>query len=91
MVTLKRKKGGEAWEVGKMGLQYFLFFLSFFLLILKKNFFNCLFRATPVAYGGSQARRPIRATAASLRHSHSNARSEPCLRPMPQLTAMPDP
>ena len=39
-------------------------------------FFSCIFRATPVAYGGSQARALIRATAASLRHSHSNAGSE---------------
>ena len=34
------------------------------------------FRATPEAYGGSQARGPIRAIAASLCLSHSNARSE---------------
>ena len=34
-----------------------------------------LFRATPVAHRGSQARGPIGATAAGLRHSHSNARS----------------
>jgi len=33
-------------------------------------------RATPAAYGGSQARGQIRATASGLRHSHSNARSE---------------
>ena len=33
----------------------------------------------------------IRAAAASLRHSHSNNRSEVHLRPIPQLTAMPDP
>ena len=31
------------------------------------------------------------AVAPSLRHSHSNGRSEPCLRPTPQLMAMPDP
>uniref|UniRef100_A0A4X1VTB9 RAS related n=1 Tax=Sus scrofa TaxID=9823 RepID=A0A4X1VTB9_PIG len=48
----------------------------------------CLFRAAPVAYGGSQARGPVRATAAGLRHSHSHARSELNLRPTPQLTAM---
>ena len=36
----------------------------------------CLFRAIPVAYGGSQARGPIRAVAAGLHHSHSNAGSE---------------
>ena len=34
-----------------------------------------LFRATPEAYGGSQARGLIGATATGLRHSHSNARS----------------
>ena len=38
-----------------------------------------LFRATPPAYRGSQARSLIRATAASLHHSHGNARSEPSL------------
>ena len=54
-------------------------------------FFFFLFRATPVAYGGSQARGPIEAVAASLRHSHSNARSEPHLLPTPQLVAAPDP
>ena len=41
-----------------------------------------------MAYGGSQAQGPIAAAAASLRDSHSNARSELCLRPTPQLTAM---
>ena len=49
------------------------------------------FRATPVAYGGSQAKGLIGATAAGLRHSHSNARSEPHLPPTPQLTEMLDP
>ena len=33
----------------------------------------------------------IRAAAAGLPHSHSNATSKPRLRPTPQLTAMPDP
>ena len=44
----------------------------------------CLFafsRAAPVAYGDSQARGRIGATAAGLRHSHSNTGSEPRLRP----------
>ena len=54
-------------------------------------FFFLLFRATPVAQGGPQAKDPIRATAASLHHSHSNARPELHLRPTPQLTATPDP
>ena len=43
-----------------------------------------------MAYGSSEARDLIRATAASLRHSHSNARSDLSLRPTPQLTAMVD-
>ena len=51
------------------------FFFSFFLS-----------RAIPEAYGGSQARGQIRATAAGLCHSHRNARSEPYLQPTPQLT-----
>ena len=44
-----------------------------------------------MAYGVSQARGQIRAAAAGLRHSHSNATSEPHLRPIPKLTATPDP
>ena len=37
------------------------------------------FRATPAAYGGSQARGPIGTVAASLRQSHSNVGHEPRL------------
>ena len=48
-----------------------------------------LFRAARMAYGSSQARGQIRAIAAGLCQSHSNARSEPCLQP--QLTATLDP
>ena len=69
---------------------YLLFHFVFFIMSLKllknilqvkKIFFNffCLFRAVPTAYGGSQARGRIRATPASLHHSHSNTRSELCL------------
>ena len=36
--------------------------------------------AAPMAYGGSQARGLTRAEAADLRHSHSNAGSQPRLR-----------
>ena len=36
----------------------------------------CLFRATPAAHGGSQARGCIRATGAGLCHNHNNARPE---------------
>ena len=39
----------------------------------------------------SRARGRIGAVAAGLHHSHSNAGSEPRLRPTPQLTATPDP
>ena len=49
-----------------------------------------LFRASPAAHGGSQARGLIGAVAASLCQSHSNTRSKLHLRPTPQLTATPD-
>ena len=52
--------------------------------------FNFL-RAAPPAYGSSQARGQMGAAAASLKHSHSNARSELHLQPTPQLMAMPNP
>ena len=48
------------------------------------------FGATPEAHGSSQARGLIRAIAADLYRSHSNARSEPRLQPTPQLTETPD-
>ena len=50
-------------------------------------FFFFLFRASLVAYGGSQARSPIGTTVAGLHHSHSDIRSELRLQPIPQLTA----
>ena len=40
-------------------------------------------RATPMAYGGSQA--------AGLHHSHSNMGPKPCLKHTPELTAMLNP
>ena len=49
------------------------------------------FRATPVAHGRPQARSHIRAVAAGLHYSHSNAESKPRLQPTPQLKATPDP
>ena len=51
----------------------------------------CLFRATPTAYGGPQARGRIGAVAAGLHHSQSKARFELHLQPIPQLMATPDP
>ena len=46
--------------------------------LLLEAFFFFLFRATFMAHGGSQARGLIGATAAGLRHGHSNAGSELC-------------
>ena len=43
-------------------------------------YFYC-FRATPAAYGSSQAKCQIGATAASLHHSHSSSGSKLCLWP----------
>ena len=63
----------------------------FYLFICSFDFFFFLFMATPMAYGSSQARGWIGAAAAGLCHSHSNARSEPRLQPMPKLAAMLDP
>ena len=59
----------------------FFFFVLFFFL----------FRAAPLAYGGSQARGRIGPAAASLCHSHSNVGSKLCLQPTPQLMATLDP
>ena len=66
--------------------------------VLSKTFisllFFCLFafsRAAPVAYGGSQARSRIGTVVAGLRQSHSNAGSDQCLQPTPQLISTPDP
>ena len=59
------------------------------------RFFSFIFllflRAASSAYGKSQARGQTGAAAASLCHSHSNARSELCLGPTPRLTATLDP
>ena len=55
--------------------QPILLFFKFIFII----FF--IFRATPAAYGGFQARGLIKAVAASLHHSHSNTRSKSHLQP----------
>ena len=54
-------------------------------------FFFLLFRAVRAAYGSSQARGRIGATAVGLHHGHSNTGSELHLQLTPQLRAMPDP
>ena len=54
-------------------------------------YFFVFYRATPRHNRDSQARNLIGAVAAILGQSHSNVRSEPHLRPTPQLLAMLDP
>ena len=44
-----------------------------------------------MAYGSSQARGQMGATAAGVHHNHSNVESKLPLRSTPQLKAMPDP
>ena len=66
-------------------------FISWFTLSAIPLLFFLLFRVEVVAYGSSQARGWIRATAAVLYHSHNNTRYEPCLLPTPELTATPNP
>ena len=64
------------------------------MLVLDNNFFFfffCLFRATPTAYRGSQARDPIGAVNASPHYRHSNEGSKPHLQPTTQLMATLDP
>ena len=60
-------------------------------LICMVFWFVFVLGAIPTAYGGSQTRSLIGAVAASLRHSHSHARSKPSLQPTPQLMATLDP
>ena len=62
-----------------------------FLHILTNTCFCFCFRATPAAYGSSQARSRIRAAAAGQLHGHSNKGSKLHLRPMLWLVATPDP
>ena len=70
------------------GLLPFLLFLWYCIVCY---YILCLFRATPVPYGGFQARGGIRAVAAGLCHSHSNARSKLHLQTTAHLMAMLDP
>ena len=65
-----------------------------FNFLILKNLFICVFmyfRATPAACRSSQARARIRAAAAGLHRSYSNATSQPLLRPTPQLSVTLDP
>ena len=65
--TFKRKTV-EAGDEGKM--RNMIIYSPKFIYLFS------LFRATPLAYGGSQIRGQIEATAAGLHHSHSNMGSE---------------
>ena len=56
-----------------------------------KAFFFSLFKAVPAAYGGSQARGSNRSYRCQPLPQPQQHRSKPHLRPIPQLTAMPDP
>ena len=82
MLKMRKKRDGKTPKTHAFHLPFLFFFFFFFF---------CLFRATPTAYGSSQVRGRIGATAANLHHSHSNLGSEPGLRPTPQLMATPDP
>ena len=75
-LSLTEKRATIQYHVHPSEYVTFSFFLSFLSF--------CLFRAAPVAYGGSQARGPIGAIAAGLHHSHSNVGSKVHLRPTPQ-------
>ena len=72
-------------------IYFFCLILEILLFIYLFIYLFCLFKAALTAYGSSQARGQIRVVAASLRHSRSNTRSEPCLQATPQLMAMLDP
>ena len=76
------------WAMTGTPKMFGLFYLFIFVCLF---FVFCPFRAVPTTYGGSQARGLIRAVAASLHQSHSNARSELRLWPTPQVMATPDP
>ena len=78
------------WEPGAFSMKqpfYFFFFFFFVFCLFVVVVVVAISWAAPAAYGGSQARGRIGAVATSLRQSHSNAGSEPRLRPTPQLTA----
>ena len=64
---------------------------SFFLACLVSFLLAFFFKATPMAYGSSQAMGRIAAKAAGLHYSHTDVGSKPCLQPTPQLTPTPDP
>ena len=69
-ISLHRNAKRQRWK--RDGLLW----LGSFQLLFSFPFSFSLFRVASMAYRGSQARGLIRATAASLHHSHSNGRSQ---------------
>ena len=68
----------EFWNISNKPNYAFSLYIYFYLFIFYFYFFAC-FRASPAAYGSSQARVWIGAAATA------NTGSEPCLWPIPQL------
>ena len=64
--------------------------MDFFNVVYTYVDFFFLFGSPPVAYGSSQARGLIGASAAGLHHSQNNEEFKVYLQPAPQLTATPD-
>ena len=77
--------------VSDLTFRSLIHFEFIFVYSVKSVLLFFLFRAEPTVYGDSKARGRIGAAAAGLRHSHSNARSEPHLLPTLKLTATGDP
>ena len=73
--------------MGKGGSYYSLDFCVYWKMSkIRKVLLHFVFRAIGEAYGSSQARGQIGATAAGLHHNHSNIATKPCLQPTPQFT-----
>ena len=88
-IFLKELKSGKKWWSLKWSLSgwrniYIYIYIYIYIFI-------CIFRATYVAYGSSQAKGQIGAVAAGLHQSHGNAGSKPHLWPTLQLMATLDP
>ena len=77
--------GSIVWYMNYISIQLFLCVFVFVGFLFAFCFWP--FRVALPAYGGSQARGHIGATAVCLHHSHSHAGSEPHLRATPQFTA----
>ena len=67
---------GSATIIGREGSPSWSPNFTLFICLFVYLFILLFFRATLVAYGGSQTRGLIRATTASLHHSHSHAGSQ---------------